>query len=191
MITKYTQYIKENVNNSQFFTTYEETKSWLDEMEIKNYTINTDLTVDVDGNVNLSFRTLTHIKVNFNKVKGFFNCSYSELTTLTGSPKEVKSDFVCSYNKLTTLDGSPKYVNGNFYCAFNNLISLDGLSIYNLKKSIEREWYMQLKRKIKEKYFDKNLKENSEIVSLIDFELSQKFKTKWEHLLNANKFDLI
>jgi hypothetical protein len=65
------------------------------------------------------------------------------------------------------------------------------LDLYNLKKNINREWYKELNPKIKEEYFDKMLENNPEIISLINFELSKEFKDKWEHLFNANKFDLI
>jgi hypothetical protein len=192
MIIKYTEYIKENNSDSQFFTTYEETKKWLDKMSIDNYTINHDLTVDVDGIVNISAKNLTNIPVQFGTVKGNFYCSYNKLTTLYGSPKEVKGNLYCYENKLTTLEGSPKEVNGYFYCNDENqLTTLEGLSIYNLKKNIDRVWYKELNPKIKEEWFNEHLEDNPEIIGLIGFKPSKKFKDKWEHLLNANKFDLI
>jgi hypothetical protein len=90
---------------------------------IKNYTINPDGTVDVDGNVNLF--GLKKLPIKFGKVSGRFDCSYSQLTTLEGSPKEVGGWFNCSYNQLTTLEGAPKVV-GNFDCRNNQLTTLEG-----------------------------------------------------------------
>ena len=191
MIIKYTQYIKENNSNNQFFTTYKETKDWLDKMKIKNYTINKDLTINVDGSVDISIQELTYIPVQFGVVKGDFYCYNNKLTTLEGSPKEVGIHFNCSHNELTTLIGSPKEVKGGFHCYYNELTTLEGLSICNLKNIIDFGWYRQLNPKIKEEYFDKMLENNPEIISLINFELSKEFKDKWEHLFNANKFDLI
>jgi hypothetical protein len=64
---------------------------------LKNYTINTDNTVDVDGDVNLYHKlgNMKKLPVKFGKVSGGFYCSIS---------------------KLTTLEGCPKYVGGNFWC---------------------------------------------------------------------------
>ena len=97
--------------------------------KIKKYTINEDGSVDVDGNVNLSYKGLTEIPFNFNKVSGIFNCAENKLTSLKGAPKKVGGDFGCSYNKLTSLEGVPKKVGGNFYCSNNDLISLKGIPL--------------------------------------------------------------
>jgi hypothetical protein len=65
------------------------------------------------------------------------------------------------------------------------------LSIYNLKKTTNFYWYTNLNKSKKEEYFDFHLENNPEIISLINFETSYTFNKKWNHLLNANKFDLI
>ena len=96
---------------------------WLDKHDVKNYTINNDLTVDVDGDVNLRSKNLLEIPVQFNKVNGYFYCSYNELTSLKGCPKVTK-DFFCAGNKLTSLKYCPEIVNGYFDCARNELTSL-------------------------------------------------------------------
>ena len=93
---------------------------------IKNYTINVDGSIDVDGNVHLYQRGLTKLPLKFNNVSGNFYCYYNKLTTLEGSPKSVGGNFYCYYNKLTTLLGSPKSVGGDFYCSINNLTTLEG-----------------------------------------------------------------
>jgi hypothetical protein len=63
---------------------------------IKNHTINSDNTVDVNGNVDLYNRLgdMKKLPVKFGKVSGSFSCGG---------------------NKLTTLEGCPKYIGGNFY----------------------------------------------------------------------------
>ena len=86
---------------------------------IKNYTINGDGSIDVDGCVNLSDSGLTKIPLKFNYVSGCFTCSWNELTTLEGSPKSVGDDFTCSCNKLTTLEGGPQSVGGHLKCNVN------------------------------------------------------------------------
>ena len=93
---------------------------------IKNYTINEDGTIDVDGDVNLSGKNIDKLPLKFGKVTGNFNCSYNQLTSLEGSPSEVGGDFICYQNKLTSLEGSPSRVGGSFYCSSNKLTSLEG-----------------------------------------------------------------
>jgi hypothetical protein len=63
------------------------------EYNIKKYTINDDLSIDVDGEVYLWFSDLTKLPLNFNKVNGDFNCIFNRLTSLEGAPKEVNGDF--------------------------------------------------------------------------------------------------
>ena len=93
---------------------------------ITNYTINDDGTIDVDGNVNLSQRSLNQLPLSFNKVTGYFLCIENELTTLKGSPKWVGGVFNCDYNELTSLEFSPEYVGGDFECYSNQLTNLVG-----------------------------------------------------------------
>ena len=93
---------------------------------IKNYTINDDGSVDVDGLVDLSNEVLTEIPLNFNKVTGDFYCNEHVLTTLKGSPKWVGGSFYCNDNALTSLEYSPIKVGDDFCCTHNNLTDLKG-----------------------------------------------------------------
>ena len=97
---------------------------------IKNYTINPDGSIDVDGNVNLSYMNLTELPLKFNKVSGYFYCSENNLTSLEGCPNEVGDDFDCSENKLTSLEGCPNEVGGDFDCSNNQLTNLEGSPNY-------------------------------------------------------------
>ena len=65
-----------------------------EEYNIKNYSINPDGSIDVNGDVIIVNKNLYKLPLKFNKVNG---------------------NFYCSYNKLTSLEGCPKYVGGNFY----------------------------------------------------------------------------
>ncbi len=93
---------------------------------IENYSINSDGSIDVNGNVNLYDMNLTELPLKFNRVSGYFDCSYNKLTDLENFPNEIKSWFNCSYNKLTSLKGVPEKVYDMFYCGGNPLESLDG-----------------------------------------------------------------
>ena len=94
--------------------------------KIKNYTINTDGSIDVDGDVSISNKGLKSIPLKFNKVSGNFTCYGNQLCNLEGCPKEVGGWFDCSINKLTSLIGGPEFVELNYDCYKNNLTSLEG-----------------------------------------------------------------
>ena len=97
---------------------------------IRDYIINDDGTIDVNGSVDFRNYNLTELPLNFNKVTGYFNCGHNNLTTLKGSPKEVSGDFYCIYNNLTSLLGGPKKVGNSFNSMYNKLITLEGCPEY-------------------------------------------------------------
>ena len=76
--------------------------------DIKNYTINPDVSIDVNTSVNLSYEKLTKLPLKFNKINGYFYCDYNKLATLEGSPKEINGDFNCCNNYLTSFEFAPK-----------------------------------------------------------------------------------
>jgi hypothetical protein len=92
---------------------------------IINYTINSDNSVDVDGDVYLYGRKSKLIPLNFNIVNGYFECSWNYLTSLKGCPVRVGDYFSCYHNNLTSLQYSPQYMeNGYFGCGRNKIESL-------------------------------------------------------------------
>ncbi len=95
---------------------------------IENYTINPDGSIDVDGNVDLSYMKLVKIPLKFNKITGVFVCYGNQLTSLEGCPKEVGGGFNCSDNRITDLQGIPSVINGSLNCAYNSLKTLKGIS---------------------------------------------------------------
>ena len=103
-------------------------EDWLNKYDIRNYTINDDFTIDVDGNVDILKKNLKEFPeyIQFGAVKGSFDCSRNNLTTLNGTPKEVKEYFFCSFNNLTSLQGCSRKVRGIFDCSYNQLTSLEG-----------------------------------------------------------------
>lgn len=92
---------------------------------IINYSINSDGSIDVDGNVIISSKELDDIPLNFNIVTGHFACSNNNLYSLNGCPKSCNS-FNCQDNQLTNLIGGPIEVSDNYLCASNWLSSLKG-----------------------------------------------------------------
>ena len=113
-------------NSPNFPTTKAEVIKACNTYDIRYYTINDDLSIDVDGDVYLTSINLEYLPLRFNYVSGYFSCSTNRLVSLKGCPRTVGGNFSCAYNELKTLEGCPQTVNGNFLCYFNELKSLEG-----------------------------------------------------------------
>jgi hypothetical protein len=92
---------------------------------IKNWTLNSDGLVDVNGNVDISKMNLTTIPLRFGEVTGEFSCFDNKLTNLDGAPHTVGGAFYCYGNLLTSLVGGPKKCL-NYNCASNKLENFVG-----------------------------------------------------------------
>ncbi len=122
---------------------------------IKNFSINEDGSIDVNGDVNLNGKNLKEIPIKFNKVNGdfvisnnyhlrslvncpievtgVFDCSHCLMESIHDCPTKSVGHFNCRLNKLKSLVGSPKS-NGYFICSNNNLKSFVGIQneVYGL-----------------------------------------------------------
>lgn len=112
--------------------TKENIKRWLDATGIKNYTINSDLTVDVNGDADISVSKMVlgpqskRIPFQFGRVTGDFNCDGNGFTTLKGCPSFVGGSFSCNMNRLVALKYGPKFVGKDYFCIYNRLVTLAG-----------------------------------------------------------------
>lgn len=106
----------------------EEIIALCDKYNIQKYTINSDGSIDVDGDVRLIKMKLTQLPLAFNKVSGKFICATNKLTSLKGSPREVGGYFRCGGNRLTDLVGGPHTVGGLYNCGYNRLTTLYGVA---------------------------------------------------------------
>ena len=129
--------MKNNMKHIKLFESFEDIESICRKYGITNYTINSDESIDVDGNVNLYEKGLTKLPLKFGNVTGHFNCSNNKLTTLEGSPKEVGGGFYCEYNQLTSLKGGPSKLGGDFYCSDDKLPKLILDNMKHIKKIVE------------------------------------------------------
>jgi hypothetical protein len=109
----------------KLYENFEDIDSICQKFGIKNYTINSDGSIDVDGNVDLIDKGLTKLPLKFRNVTGDFYCYNNQLTTLEGSPQNITGYFSCNNNKLTSLEGGPQSVGGSFFCNNNQLTSLE------------------------------------------------------------------
>ena len=91
---------------------------------ILQYTINDDMSISVDRDVNLTHKNLKSIPIKFKEVGGHFFCNNNQLTSLRGCPETVGGYFSCRSNQLTSLKYCPETVGGDFYCHHNQLTSL-------------------------------------------------------------------
>lgn len=105
-------------------------KEWLKKYDIRNYKINNDNTIDVNGDIDLNHYSKPELPsyIQFNIINGIFTINHSKLKTLRGCPQEVTDIFQCmNCTSLKTLEGGPKKVGGEFNCSYcTNLTSLKG-----------------------------------------------------------------
>ena len=112
-------------NDNDFPNSREEVVARLKKYKISNYTINDDLTVDVAGDVDLTFKKLKKIPVRFGKISGSFRIQGNLfLDSLEGCPYHVEGSFNCSRNNLENLEFAPQYVGANYTAMNCKLTSL-------------------------------------------------------------------
>lgn len=120
----------------------------------ENYTINSDLTVDVDGDVTIRMgfsqtplqfgrvtgnylcshiQTVTSLKGSPHFVGGTFNCLNTKITSLKGGPEHVGATMNCSNTLIGSFEGSPSYIGGHFYSGRGTKIK----SLQNIHKQIK------------------------------------------------------
>ena len=93
-------------------------EAWCEEMGIKNYTINSQGEIDVNGHVELKYNDFEELPYKFGMVTGYFNIEDNKnLISLKNCPNHVGDSFVCdNCPKLDSLEGCPKEVKWKFYC---------------------------------------------------------------------------
>ena len=132
---------------TQFLSDEASIREWLDKYDVKNYSINGDMTVSVNGPLALDNKGLEEIPVKFSevdgsidvttnrlkridwapaKVNGDFDAWDNEIETLVGGPTEVEQSMDVDGNKLTDLHGAPKKVGKCFVVSQNPLKTLAG-----------------------------------------------------------------
>jgi len=101
-------------------------ENWLDEMNIKDYEIRPDFSIDVNNTVKLSRKGLIKFPyyIQFNHIFGIFTCSNNDLISLEGCPYVVDDVFYCDYNNLTSLEFCPTHVGSIFGAEHNNITTL-------------------------------------------------------------------
>ena len=112
------KYINEAWSGVKKYTNNAEIEAWCDEMDIKNYTINSQGEIDVDGGVDLGRNTFDELPYKFGKIKKWFNLAECKnLISLKNCPNYIEGSFdVDGCSKLDSLKECPKKVGSTFYC---------------------------------------------------------------------------
>jgi hypothetical protein len=93
------------------------------------WTLNKDGSVDVKGEVHITYHIQFPLPVRFNIIEGSFFYQHCEnLTSLDGSPRIVTEKFqIVECHNLKTLEGAPEEIGGNFSASdLKKLVSLKG-----------------------------------------------------------------
>ena len=111
-------YINEAWSGVKKHTNNAEIEAWCDEMDIKNYTINSQGEIDVDGMVSIINRDFKELPYKFGRVnKIFLLYGCQNLTSFKNCPYYVGDSFGCrNCSQLDSLEGCPKEVKNNFWC---------------------------------------------------------------------------
>jgi len=103
---------------------------------IRFFTINEDLSVDVDGDVRISYRNLTEIPVKFNIVKGDFYCCNNQIRSTNFFPKEIGNNFFYYSNEFNDLKG---------IVTLENIIGLWNCNFRGNKICCDRIWFDEVR----------------------------------------------
>src|ERR1035437_6851569 len=97
---------------------------YLEYLILKTYY--SDKTININGNVDISWNQIVRLSFQFGHVDGNFDCSTNYLTSLNGCPKSIKGNFKCTDNKIRTLKYLPKEIGGELDLFNNKIKSLKG-----------------------------------------------------------------
>ena len=170
--------------------------TWLEERGILNYTINDDLTIDIEGSVTFSEKMKSFPSfIRFNNVSGSFSCRGCGLTTLKGSPRVVEKLYDCSLNRLTSMKGGPEKV-GSLVCIKNNLSSFEYFPIIKHGLNIRGNKFLSLKgiqKNLDVFYCNHNLLTSlegaPEVKDRFDCSDNLLLSLEYEHKITAKNFD--
>jgi hypothetical protein len=132
--------IKKTLHFQELYALKRRIKTQCDKLNIQNYTINDDGTVDVNGDLNIYLvqdkvkKGEKHdILINFNKINGSVDINLQWRKAgragqgqLPFTFNEVTGSFHSTHNMLETLIGCPKKVGGCFDVRTNRLHTLEG-----------------------------------------------------------------
>jgi len=120
-------------------------EDWLNKHNIENYVINSDYTIDVNGDVYLndSIGELPKF-ISFNET-GSFKASCCNLTTLRGFPKKTNGLCAIDHNSLTSLKYAPSIVYVSLFCD-SNLLTKESIMEYVNNSKVPNWIWLYIKK---------------------------------------------
>ncbi len=113
------------------FSTRAQISNWLHKCGIKEYSIDEEMRVSVEGHLllegfNCSHNQLTSLVGGPVDIDGYYSCTHNLLKTLEGAP--LKADhFMCYENPLKDFQHCPKFIKDTFQASGKELVSLEYL----------------------------------------------------------------
>jgi hypothetical protein len=101
-------------------------EQYLKKIDVKNFTIAPDMSVSVNGSVDVKMQPHKKVPCKFTKVTGNFTWTGGEITTMENFPDEVGGNLDASNNNITSLVGLPK-VGEDIHLQQNQIASYQGL----------------------------------------------------------------
>jgi hypothetical protein len=104
----------------------ENIKAWCESLEITNYTINSDGSVDIQGDISIDSETMDNqlqFPIKLNIVDGNMIIQNAGITSLINMPHTVNGNFQASNCDLISLEGCPKIIKGDFDFTNNSVSS--------------------------------------------------------------------
>ncbi len=115
---KLNNYINEAWSGVKKHTNNAEIEAWCEEMDIEEYTINSQGEIDVGRSVTLDGKSIVELPYKFGIVRGYFSLDgCKKLISLKNCPNYITRMFdVDNCSALESLEGCPKEVGKDFYC---------------------------------------------------------------------------
>ena len=105
-------------------------KTWLEEHDVTNYSLNSDLSIDVLQSLDFSYDEIEFPSyIKFRKVLGDYRLKHCDIESLIGGPEIVTGTFYCINTTVKNFDGAPIEVHND--C---NIYDNDNLSPNEIDK---------------------------------------------------------
>ena len=114
------------------YTTKKQIAHWFDRMIYSppEYFINDDLSVDMEGNLNIP-KKCQKIPFKMNSLRGnFVTTDDAAFASMVNMPKRIYGSVFINDCKLTNLDGMPELISGSLYMDQNKIKSLHNIHVH-------------------------------------------------------------
>ncbi|MDO8581575.1 MAG: hypothetical protein Q7S16_01775 [bacterium] len=104
---------------------------------LETFTIHTDGTLTVEGDLDLTHLPVTHLPKGLREVGGILGLGMTKIISIEGFPEKVGGDVDLTGVQIISLKGFPQTIGGNIFLADTRIKSLHGLP-----KKIEKDLHL-------------------------------------------------